>query len=164
MARSPCLRHDGGVYIALVLLQTVILPLVSALIHWFVAGGEPLLIIGMWWAFWGVGTRLFVAGISQVANPGMTARTILGIDAAGAEQLVHELGYANLAMGAVALVGAFVPGWGLLGAVPGALYLGMAGFRHVAKRGKNTAETVATWTDIVVFAGVLAGVVGLLLI
>ncbi len=150
-------------YIVLVLLQTVILPLVSAVIHWFVVGGNPLLIVGMWWAFWGVGTRLFVAGVSQVANPRMTAKNILGIDAEGAEQLVHELGYANLAMGAVALVAAFMPGWGLLGALPGAVYLGMAGIRHVAKKGKGANETVATWTDLVVLVGVLAGVVGLML-
>ena len=150
-------------YIVLVLLQTVILPLVSAAIHWFVVGGNPLLIVGMWWAFWGVGTRLFVAGVSQVANPHMTAKRILGIDAAGAEQLVHELGYADLAMGAVALVAAFMPGWGLLGALPGALYLGMAGIRHIAKKGKGLNETVATWTDLVVLLGVLAGVVGLML-
>jgi hypothetical protein len=150
-------------YIVLVLLQTVILPLVSSLIHWFVVGGNPLLIVGMWWAFWGVGTRLFVAGVSQVGNPRMTAKNILGIDAEGAEQLVQELGYANLAMGAVALVAAFIPGWGLLGALPGALYLGMAGIRHVAKKGKGLNETVATWTDLVVLVGVLAGVVGLML-
>ncbi|GAA1964155.1 hypothetical protein [Agromyces allii] len=104
-----------------------------------------------------------MAGISQLANPGRTSRGILGIDDPSAELVVHELGFANLSLGVVALFAAFVPGWGLLGAVPGALYLGLAGVRHIAKRGKNAEETVATWTDLLVFVGVALGVVGLLL-
>lgn len=149
-------------YILLVLLQTLILPLVSSIIHLVVAGGSPLVVLGVWWAFWGVGTRLFVAGISQLANPARTTKGILGIEDKSAELVVHELAYANLSMGAVALVAAFVPGWGILGALPGALYLGLAGFRHVVKKGKNREELVATWTDILVFVMVVLGVVGLL--
>jgi hypothetical protein len=150
------------VYILLVLLQTLVLPLVSSIIHLVVAGGNPLVILGIWWAFWGVGTRLLVAGISQLANPARTTKGILGIEDKSAELVVHELAYANLSMGAVAMIAAFVPGWGLLGAVPGALYLGLAGFRHVVNKGKNREELVATWTDILVFVMVVLGVVGLL--
>ena len=149
-------------YIVLVLLQTLLLPLASSVIHLTVAGGNPLIVAGMWWAFWGVGTRLVVAGISQLVNPARTAHGILGIDDAGAEQVVHELGYANLSMGLIALVAPFVPGWGILGAVAGAIYLGLAGFRHVTKRGKNLDENVATWTDLLVFAVVGAGIVATL--
>lgn len=147
-------------YIALVLLQTLVAPLVSTIIHLAVAGGHPLVVIGIWWGFWGVGTRLLVAGISQLANPKRTTKGILGIEDAGAEQVVHELGFANLSFGIAALVVPFVPPLGLLAAVPGAIYLGLAGFRHIAKRGKQAQEQVATWTDIVVFVAVLAGVVG----
>ncbi|WP_136625638.1 hypothetical protein [Mycobacterium innocens] len=84
------------------LLQTLILPLVSGGIQLAVAGGNPAVVFGLWWAFWGVGTRLLVAGISQLTNPGRTARGILGIEDAGAEQVVHELGYANLSIGLMA--------------------------------------------------------------
>ncbi|THG32112.1 hypothetical protein E6C70_13270 [Glaciibacter flavus] len=63
-------------------------------------------------------------------------------------------------MGVVALVAAFVPGWGILGALPGAIYLGLAGLRHIAKRGKKTEETVATWTDLLVFVVVVVAIVG----
>jgi hypothetical protein len=150
-------------YVVLVLLQTLILPLVSSTIHLAVAGGNPLIVAGMWWAFWGVGTRLTVAGISQLVNPARTAKGILGIDDAGAEQVVHELGYANLSMGLIALIAPFVPGWGILGAVGGAIYLGLAGFRHVTKRGKNLDENIATWTDLLVFVVVGLGVAGTLL-
>lgn len=150
-------------YILLVLLQTLILPLASSAIHLAVAGGNPLIVVGMWWAFWGVGTRLTVAGISQLANPARTAKGILGIDDVGAEQVVHELGYANLSMGLIALVAPFIQGWGILGAVGGAIYLGLAGFRHVTKRGKNLDENIATWTDLLVFVAVGLGILAELL-
>lgn len=156
-------------YIALVLLQTLILPLISGGIHLAVSGGDPAVVFGIWWAFWGVGSRLLVAGISQVVNPARTAQGILGIEDAGAELVVHELGYANLSMGLIAMVsaGAALCGadgvWGIVGAAPGAVFLGLAGLRHVAKRGKNRDETVATWTDLLVFAMVAVGALGIAL-
>lgn len=148
-------------YIALVLLQTLILPLACASIHLAMSGGDPLVVLGIWWAFWGVGSRLFVAGISQLVNPARTTQGILGIEDAGAELVVHELGYANLGMGLVAMASAFTGSWGILGAAPGALFLGLAGLRHLSKPGKNRDETLATWTDLLVFAMVLAGLVGM---
>ena len=148
-------------YIALVLAQTVVLPLISTVVQLSVSGGNPFVVAGVWWAFWGVGTRLTVAGISQISNPSRTSAGILGIESADADQVVHELGFANLSMGLIALVASFVPDWGILGALPGALHLGLAAFRHIAKRGKNGEETVATWTDLIVFVVVTVGVVAL---
>lgn len=152
-------HYSVAVYIVLVLLQTVVLPVVSGGIHLAVAGGEPLVVFGMWWGFWGVGTRLLVAGISQLRNPARTTRGILGIADEGAEQVVHELGYANLSLGLVATALSLFPAWGMLSALPGAVYLGLAGLRHVAKRGKGVEENVATWTDLLVFVAVVTGVV-----
>jgi hypothetical protein len=145
-------------YIVVVLLQTLVLPLVCGGIHLVVAGGNALVVLGIWWAFWGVGTRLLVAGISQIMNPGRTAKGILGAKDPAAEQVVQELGYANLAMGVVGLATAFAPGWGIVGSLPGAVFLGLAGLRHVAKSGKNRDETVATWTDLLVLVMVGLGV------
>ena len=171
-------------YALLVILQTVVLPLVFGGVHLGVAGGNPALVFGVWFAFWGVGSRLIVAGISQLTNPRRTTQTILGAaadanDADDADgptatatgsatdtatdsatvQVVQELGLANLSLGAVALVSSLVPGWGLVGALPGAIYLGLAGIRHLGKRGKGTNELVATWTDLLVFVLVVGGVV-----
>lgn len=148
-------------YIALVLLQTLVLPVVSGSIQLLVAGGNPFVVFGMWWAFWGVGTRLLVAGISQLVNPARTTKGILGIEDEGAEQVVHELGFANLSFGLAATALSLVPLWGILSALPGAVYLGLAGFRHVAKRGKGVEENVATWTDLLVFVAVVVGAVAL---
>ncbi|WP_236983417.1 DUF6790 family protein [Mycobacterium kiyosense] len=143
----------------MVLLQTVILPMISGALQLAVSGGDPAIVLGVWWAFWGVGTRLFVAGVSQLVNPGRTAQGILGIDDSSAELVVHELGYANLSMGLVAMLSAFAGSWGVLGSIPGAVFLGLAGLRHVARRGKNRDEVVATWTDLLVFVVVSAGAV-----
>lgn len=149
-------------YIILVLLQTVVLPLASSIIHLSVYGSDNvLLVLGIWWGFWGVGTRLLVAGISQLANPGRTAKGILGVDGPGAEQIVQELSFANLSFGVIATATSLIPSMGLLGALPGALYLGFAGARHVTKPGKNLQEHVATWTDLLVCVMVALGVVGL---
>jgi hypothetical protein len=148
------------VYIVLVLLQTLVLPLISGSIQLGVHGGHPLVVYGIWWAFWGVGTRLLVAGISQLVNPARTAQGILGLDDRSAELVVHELGFANLSMGLIGLAAPFVGRWGILGAVAGGIYLGLAGARHVAKHGKNLDENVATWTDLLVFVAVALGVLG----
>lgn len=102
-------------YIVVVLLQTVILPMISGALQLAVSGGDPAIVLGVWWAFWGVGTRLFVAGVSQLVNPGRTAQGILGIDDSSAELVVHELGYANLSMGLVAMLSAFAGSWGSSG-------------------------------------------------
>lgn len=147
------------VYIAVVVLQTVVLPAVSGGIQFFVSGGNALIVFGLWWAFWGVGTRLLLAGISQLSRPERTAQDVLGIDDPKAGLIVHELAYANLALGAASILTVFLPGWGVLGSLAGAIYLGLAGARHVAKRGKNAQETVATWTDLLVFVVVVAGAV-----
>jgi hypothetical protein len=151
------------VYIVLVLLQTVVLPLISTVIMWGFTGAHPIVAIGLAWGFWGVGTRLLVAGISQLMNPSRTTKGILGIEDAGAEQVVHELGFANLAFGVGGLLVPFFLPFGVLLAVPGALYLGLAGVRHIAKRGKGAAETVAMWTDLLVFVMVFTSLVFMLL-
>jgi hypothetical protein len=138
-------------YFILVIGQTIVLPIVSGTIELLVAGGDPVLVYGKWFLFWGVGTRLLVAGISQAIRPGFTVQNILGSPNAGADQIAQELGFANIPIGAVAIAAAFVPGWAIPVAIIGGLFLGLAGFRHVAKRHPNAKESLATWTDILIF-------------
>jgi len=147
-------------YITIILLQTLILPVVSGSIHLAAGGGNPLLVFGIWWAFWGVGTRLVGAGVSQILKPSRTTQGILGITDAGANQIVNELGYANLGMGLLGLAVPSLPEWGIVCAASGAIFMGLAGVRHVMKTGKNIKETVVTWTDLVVLVAVGLGVVG----
>ncbi len=137
-------------YFIIVIGQTVVLPLVSGLIELLAIGGDPILVFGKWWAFWGVGTRLLAAGIAQVSGKGRTAE-ILGSTAPSVQelQLTRELGTANIAMGLTGLL-ALVPGWTLPAALAGGVFLLIAGLMHLPKKGKNPQETVATWTDLAV--------------
>jgi hypothetical protein len=137
-------------YFILVILQTVALPLVSGGIQLAAVGGDPVLVLGTWWVFWGVGTRLLVAGIAQVSGKGPTSE-ILGSSAPTVQetQLVRELGTANLAMGLAGLL-ALVPGWAVPAGLAGGVFLLIAGLVHLPKRGKNAQETLATWTDLLV--------------
>lgn len=143
-------------YAILVIGQTIVLPLVSGIAELVLAGGDPVLVLGKWWVFWGVGTRLLVAGIAQVSGKGPTAE-ILGAARPSAQevQLTRELGTANIGMALAGLL-ALVPGWALPAGLAGGVFLLIAGVMHLRKQGKNAKETLATWTDLVVGVAVLA--------
>ena len=142
-------------YFIVVIGQTVALPILSGILELAVAGGDPVLVFGKWWVFWGVGTRLLVAGIAQVSGKGPTS-AILGAASPTVQerQLTQELGTANIGMGLAGLL-AIVPGWALPAGFAGGVFLFMAGIMHVTKKGKNAQETVATWTDLIVGVAVL---------
>ncbi|HEY1529179.1 MAG TPA: DUF6790 family protein [Galbitalea sp.] len=142
-------------YFILVIAQTVVFPIVSGIVELVVLGGDPVSVFGKWWVFWGVGTRLLVAGIVQVSGGGPTA-AILGSAAPSVQekQLSRELGFANLCIGLAGLL-ALVPDWALPAGIAGGLYLLIAGLMHVPKRGKNAQESLATWTDLVVGVAVV---------
>ena len=137
-------------YFVLVIAQTVALPLISGILELITVGGEPVLVFGKWWAFWGVGTRLLVAVVAQVSGKGPTT-AILGAarPSVQAQQLTRELGTANIALGLAGLL-ALVPGWALPAGFAGGIFLLIAGAMHVAKKGKNSKESLATWTDLIV--------------
>lgn len=145
-------------YAVFVIAQTIVLPIASGVIQLLVVGGDPVLVFGTWWVFWGVGTRLLLAGLVQVSSKGATSR-ILGSTAPTVQetQLTKELGTANIAMGLAGLL-ALVPGWALPAGLAGGLFLLFAGVMHVGKKEKNSQETVATWTDLVV--GVVVVILG----
>jgi hypothetical protein len=142
-------------YFILVIGQTIVLPIVSGIIELAVVGGDPMLVFGKWWAFWGVGTRLLVAGIVQVSGKGPTT-AILGAVAPSVQerQLTRELGFANVTIGLAGLL-ALVPGWALPAGFAGGIFLLVAGLMHVSKRNKNPQETLATWTDLIVGAAIV---------
>lgn len=142
-------------YFILVIAQTLGLPIVSGAIELATVGGDPILVFGKWWVFWGVGTRLLVAGLAQVSGKGPTTE-ILGASAPSVQeiQLVRELGTANIGMGLAGLL-ALVPGWPLPAGAAGGIFLLLAGLMHVPKKGKNAQETLATWTDLIVGVAVI---------
>jgi hypothetical protein len=137
-------------YFILVSGQTIVLPIVCGLIELAAVGGDPVLVFGKWWVFWGVGTRLLAAGVAQISGRAPTS-AILGAAQPSVQekQLTRELGSANIGMGLAGLL-ALVPGWELPAGVAGGAFLLIAGAMHVVKKGKNAMETLATWTDLIV--------------
>jgi hypothetical protein len=137
-------------YFILVIAQTIVFPIVSGIIELLLVGGDPVIVFGKWWVFWGVGTRLLVAGIAQASGKGPTS-DILGATAPSVQekQLIRELGMANVGMGLAGLL-ALVPGWALPAGFAGGIFLLIAGVLHIPKRNKNAQESLATWTDVIV--------------
>ncbi len=137
-------------YFILVILQTVALPIASGIIELAAGTGDPVLVFTKWWIFWGVGTRLLVAGIAQMSGKGPTAEILGSTQTTVQErQLISELGIANLSMGLTGVL-ALVPGWALPAGLAGGAFLLIAGIIHVPKKGKNAKEQLATWTDVLV--------------
>lgn len=145
-------------YVVMVIVLMVVAPIASTVVELSITGewANAIATIGKWFLFWAVGVRLFVAGISQTVNPAFTAKNILGEKGnTGAVQIVQELGYANLGLGTVGLIAPWIAGWAVPAAIPAAVFLGLAGARHIVKPNKNGKEWVATLTDLFV-ASILA--------
>ncbi len=139
-------------YYAIIILLLAVLPLASIAIEHVVAPGSDLLVLaGRWFVFWAGGVRLALAGIRQIAQPSYTARTIFEIADPGAEKIVTELGFGNLALGLVSLASIARPDWVLPAAIIAGLYYGLAGAKHVMNTGRNRIETWATVSDLLIF-------------
>jgi hypothetical protein len=141
-------------YLAIVILLMGVLPVGSILVEHF--GGDPAGadwwgLIGKWFVFWSVGVRLATAGLRQIVQPAFTAKEIFEIEDDRAQIVVQELGFANLAIGVLAVLTQAWPEWTVAAALVGALFYGLAGARHVLKGGQNRNEMIATVSDIFIF-------------
>jgi hypothetical protein len=95
-----------------VLLTTVGLPIASIAIELLVRPEAGLIAAaGKWFVFWGVGIRLFLAGISQAVRPSFTASNIFRIEDTAVEKIVGELGYANVSMGLAGVLSLLSQAW-----------------------------------------------------
>jgi hypothetical protein len=143
-------------YLAMILLLMAVLPAGSVLIERLSVPESALLpLIGKWLVFWAVGWRLLLAGAKQVRDPRFTARDIFGIADPAAGRLVAEIGYGNLAIGAIGVASLWRPGWTAPAAVAGCIFLGLAGLGHLRAGRRNAKETIAMVSDLGV-AAVLA--------
>ncbi len=100
--------------------------------------------------FFGGGVRLFTAGIKQVVQPEFTAK-ILKVKSSDSLFVIRELGFANLAIGAVGLSVIFSPDWIVPAAVAGTIFYGAATTQHLFKSEKNTLEHAAMMPDFFMF-------------
>jgi hypothetical protein len=136
-------------YFAAVGLFLLVLPLVSCGIELAQPNHAPALVIATkWFVFSGVGMRLSTAGLRQIFNPRYTAETILGIKGDDALLLVRELGFANVAIGAMGIASLAFTGWVTPALVVGAIFYGLAGVNHTLQAHRTTHENVAMISDI----------------
>ena len=140
-------------YIAFVIGTMVVIPIVSFLIE-RPQHSETIESLGKWFIFWGVGMRLFVAGIIQILKPSVTA-SILGVDKS-ASIVVRELGFANLLFGMLGIFSLFNPSLRLAATV-GGFYMGAAGIYHIIRYDRWTGkeEIVAMVSDLWILIVVL---------
>lgn len=125
-------------YPAAIFLLVLVLPLLSAVIEaMVVAVPDIALSLGKWFTFWGVGVRLFLAGLSQAFRPQFTAQGILGIGDESAFVLVREIGFGNLAIGTLGLLSLVIPAWLLPAASAGFIFYGLAGAGHISPQIHN---------------------------
>ena len=137
-------------YLATILLLMLVLPAVSIMLDGYQNHSSIGLIglIGKWFTFWAVGLRLFTAGIRQVAKPAFTAKDIFHLDSEECLVLVRELGYANICLGATAIISLFIPAWRVAAAFAGGLYMGIAGVNHIIKKPGTPNEVLAMVSDM----------------
>ncbi len=147
-------------YAAVILATMVALPAIAIAVELLVAApADPVATMLKWAVFWLSGVRLAMAGVSQLRNPGFTARRLLGVEAPGTAVLVRELGFSNLAFGAVSLASLLLPEWRAPAAFATGLFFLFAGLGHVAHGGRGASENLAMVSDFWA-AAVLLGLLG----
>ena len=145
-------------HLTVVLLTMLVLPAASVLIErWTGAGTAPLWqLVGKWFVFWGVGVRLLIAGVRQIAKPELTATGIFGVTDKAAFPLAQELGFWNLTIGLIAIASIKRPDWVVPMAIAGMLFYAMAGALHVTNKSREFSENVAMISDLGMAALLLA--------
>ena len=152
-------------YLAMIILLMGVFPALSVIFEfWALHGSADLsFLIGQWFVFWGVGVRLMLAGLRQIANPTFTADVIFGVKEKAALTLVQELGFANLSIGLLGVLALVRSEWVVPAAITGGLFYGLAGMKHLIKGDRNRTENIAMVSDLWIFL-VLAGFLGTLML
>ena len=136
-------------YVAILVLTMFVLPALSIGLA-LALGSEAgwAILLGQWFVFWAVGVRLMLAGLRQWLQPEFTAREIFRFTGAEAQQVIQELGFANISMATLGLIAVAAPGFVLPATVAAGLFYGAAGIRHIATPDKTRKETIAMATDL----------------
>jgi hypothetical protein len=141
-------------YFPAIIALMLVLPLLSVAAQTSMLPDAAVLmgLVGKWFTFWGVGVRLFLAGLNQVFRPHFTAEDLFGIGDPAAHGLVREIGFGNLAIGTLGILSLFYPDFLLPAAIAGGLFFGLAGLGHLVRKDRNVTEQVALVSDLAMFA------------
>ena len=101
-----------------------------------------------WFVFWGVGLRLFTAGMKQVISPQFTAKAIFKLEDNKSYPLIRELGFANICSGLCGILSLVYINFRIAALFIGCAYYGLALLQHLYRREKNATEIFVTITDL----------------
>jgi hypothetical protein len=150
----PLTGVGASMYLPAIVLLMGVLPILSILAERFVfhGSGDLVFLVGRWFVFRAVGVRLAIAGIRQMTGPAFTAETIFRIHDQAALKIVQELGFGTFSIGLLGVLSVFETGWIVPAAITGGLFYGLAGIKHVLNGERNAYETIATISDLFIFA------------
>lgn len=100
----------------------------------------------------------------QPASIWCPARDIFRIEDPAVLIVVQELGFANLTIGTLGVLSLFQAGWIPAAALAGGLFYALAGIRHLLKNARNSTETIAMVSDLLIAAVLAADLASRLLI
>jgi hypothetical protein len=109
-----------------------------------------------WFIFWGVGIRLFFKGIRLASTPQITGLNLSSFKNRESYLLLLELGFANMALGAMGILSVINDQWRLIAAIAGAIYFGLTDMLRLLKKTDGRHERVALIYNILVFSGLVA--------
>ena len=109
-----------------------------------------------WFIFWGVGIRLFFKGIKLASTPQITGLSLSSFKNRDSYLLLLELGFANMALGAMGILSLINDQWRLIAAIAGAIYFGLTDMLRLLKKTNSRHERVALVYNILVFLGLVA--------
>ena len=114
-----------------------------------------------WFIFWGVGIRLFFKGVKLASTPQFTGLSLSSFKNRESYLLLLELGFANMALGSMAILSVINDQWRLIAAIAGAIYFGLADMLRLLKKPAGRHEGVALVYNVLVFVGLAAFMVSL---
>ena len=139
------------------------LPLLSILsAHFFEKEIVSAQLTGKWFIFWAIGIRLFTAGIKQASDPAFTAKQIFRFKNSESNEVIRELGFANISLGVMCILSLINNEWRFLAAIGGGLFFGAAALLHIVRKPETRNETIALLYDLIVCLGALVYLASLL--
>ena len=130
-----------------ILILMLAAPVAAIAVEAMTTGGSLIALAGKWFVFF-FGLRLLLAGFHQLAKPEFTAKTIFRIADPNAGKIVSELGFGNIAIGALGVLTIINATWIVPAAIVMAIFYALAGGKHVMNADRTASENWALWSDL----------------
>ncbi len=133
--------------IVTILILMLAAPVAAIALEAMMTGGSLIALAGKWFVFF-FGLRLLIAGLYQLAKPDFTAKTIFRIADPNAAKIVSELGFGNIAIGALGVLTIFNANWIVPAAIVMAIFYALAGGKHLMNAQRTSSENWAMGSDL----------------